>query len=82
MYYETVGQKHDIKDLKFKKEKKINNLGMGKISFLKFRDNKRNIFNNLKIKNILLKFRNTFSDNLIVRRENLMLEYLCWKHRC
>lgn len=22
MYYETVGQKHDIKDLKFKKEKK------------------------------------------------------------
>ena len=35
MYYETVGQKHDIKDLKFKKEKKINNLVMGKIIFFK-----------------------------------------------
>lgn len=36
MYYETVGQKHDIKDLKFKKEKKkFNNLVMGKNIFFK-----------------------------------------------
>ena len=33
MYYETVGQKHDIKDLKL--EKKINNLGIGKNIFFK-----------------------------------------------
>ena len=34
MYYETIGQKHDIKDLKLEK-KKINNLGIGKNIFFK-----------------------------------------------